>query len=177
MRQPGTATSLTPTGAPQSPVPSYQVLSPSRPLLIKPAYHHSSCPVSGIEANVALLTLQTALPTDPAATLVDSWVDTALFQLAEGSTKGEPPSSRASTPPWAQSWLAGGVRWLACACTTRAPGGSASSAPAGVQRWLKSSRGTWATLPIQATSAVTGLSQDQTQRVSLPRNKVRGRRH
>ncbi|XP_029997066.1 aminoacyl tRNA synthase complex-interacting multifunctional protein 2 isoform X2 [Sphaeramia orbicularis] len=101
------------------------------------------CPIEG-EANVArfLFKLLTPYPSDPAvATLVDSWVDTAFFQLAEGSTKERAAVLRSLNSALGRNpWLAGpefSLADIACFCCVQCSG-SASSAPANVQRWLKS---------------------------------------
>ncbi|XP_018526968.1 aminoacyl tRNA synthase complex-interacting multifunctional protein 2 isoform X1 [Lates calcarifer] len=101
------------------------------------------CPIQG-EANVArfLFKLLAPYPSDPAlATLVDSWVDTAFFQLAEGSTKERAAVLRALNSALGRNpWLAGpefSLADIACYCCVL-QSGSASSAPANVQRWLKS---------------------------------------
>lgn len=101
------------------------------------------CPIEG-EANVArfLFKLLSPYPSDPAvATLVDSWVDTAFFQLAEGSTKERAAVLRSLNSALGRNpWLAGpefSLADIACFCCVQCSG-SASSAPANVQRWLKS---------------------------------------
>lgn len=100
------------------------------------------CPIEG-EANVArfLFKLLAPYPTDAAlATLVDSWVDTAFFQLAECSAKERAVVLRALNSALGRSsWLAGlefSLADIACYCCVL-QSGSASSAPANVQRWLK----------------------------------------
>ncbi|XP_013889542.1 aminoacyl tRNA synthase complex-interacting multifunctional protein 2 [Austrofundulus limnaeus] len=101
------------------------------------------CPIEG-EANVArfLYKLLAPFPSDPAvATLVDSWVDTAFFQLAEGSTKERAAVLRALNSALGRSpWLAGpefSLADIACYCCVSRRG-SAPAAPANVQRWIKS---------------------------------------
>ena len=101
------------------------------------------CPVQG-EANVArfLFKLLAPYPGDPAlSTLVDSWVDTAFFQLAEGSAKERAAVLRALNSALGRNpWLAGpefSLADIACYCCVL-QSGSASSIPANVQRWLKS---------------------------------------
>ncbi|XP_074552722.1 aminoacyl tRNA synthase complex-interacting multifunctional protein 2 isoform X2 [Halichoeres trimaculatus] len=101
------------------------------------------CPIQG-EANVArfLFKLLAPYPSDPAlATLVDNWVDTAFFQLAEGSTKERAAVLRALNSALGRNpWLAGpefSLADVACYCCVL-QSGSASSAPANVQRWIKS---------------------------------------
>ncbi|XP_075942203.1 aminoacyl tRNA synthase complex-interacting multifunctional protein 2 [Anarhichas minor] len=101
------------------------------------------CPVEG-EANVArfLFKLLSPYPSDPAvATLVDSWVDTAFFQLAEGSAKERAAVLRALNSALGRGpWLAGpefSLADIACYCCVL-QSGPASSTPANVQRWIKS---------------------------------------
>ncbi|XP_040046670.1 aminoacyl tRNA synthase complex-interacting multifunctional protein 2 isoform X1 [Gasterosteus aculeatus] len=100
------------------------------------------CPVEG-EANVArfLFKLLSPYPSDPAvATLVDSWVDTAFFQLAEGSSKERATVLRALNAALGRNpWLAGpefSLADIACYCCVL-QSASASSAPTNVQRWIK----------------------------------------
>ncbi|XP_071377895.1 aminoacyl tRNA synthase complex-interacting multifunctional protein 2 isoform X1 [Centroberyx affinis] len=100
------------------------------------------CPIEG-EANVArfLFRLLAPYPSDPAlATQVDSWVDTAFFQLAEGSAKERAAVLRALNAALGRdTWLAGpelSLADIACYCCVL-QSGPASSAPANVQRWLK----------------------------------------
>ncbi|KAM6905594.1 aminoacyl tRNA synthase complex-interacting multifunctional protein 2 [Xenentodon cancila] len=101
------------------------------------------CPIEG-EANIArfLFKLLAPYPSDPAlATLVDSWVDTAFFQLAEGSPKERAAVLRALNSALGRGhWLAGAefsLADIACYCCVMQTD-SASSAPANVQRWIKS---------------------------------------
>ncbi|XP_059203508.1 aminoacyl tRNA synthase complex-interacting multifunctional protein 2 isoform X2 [Centropristis striata] len=101
------------------------------------------CPIEG-EASVArfLFKLLSPYPSDAAvATLVDSWVDTAFFQLAEGSAKERSAVLRALNASLGRSpWLAGpdfSLADIACYCCVL-QSGSASSTPANVQRWIKS---------------------------------------
>ncbi len=101
------------------------------------------CPIEG-EANVArfLFKLLAPYPSDPAlATLVDSWVDTAFFQLAEGSAKERSAVLRALNSALGRSpWLAGPeftLADIACYCCVL-QSSSAAAAPANVQRWIKS---------------------------------------
>lgn len=101
------------------------------------------CPIEG-EANVArfLYRLLGAEPQDPvAATQVDSWIDTAVFQLAEGGNKERATVLRSLNGALGRSpWLLGQEFSLAdvvCACCVL-QAGQTSSAPANVQRWLKS---------------------------------------
>nr|XP_057905866.1 aminoacyl tRNA synthase complex-interacting multifunctional protein 2 isoform X2 [Doryrhamphus excisus] len=101
------------------------------------------CPIEG-EANIArfLFKLLAPYPADPAlATLVDSWVDMAFFQMAEGSAKERAAVLRALNSALGRSpWLAGqevSLADMACYCCVL-NSGSAPSAPANIQRWLKS---------------------------------------
>lgn len=101
------------------------------------------CPIEG-EGNVArfLYRLLGAEPRDPvSATLMDGWVDTALFQLAEGGSKERAAVLRALNAALGRSpWLLGQEFSLAdivSACCVLQTG-QTSSAPANVQRWLKS---------------------------------------
>lgn len=101
------------------------------------------CPIEG-EANVArfLFRLLGAEPQDPvAATQMDSWIDTAVFQLAEGGNKERAAVLRSLNGALGRSpWLLGQEFSLAdvvCACCVLQAGQS-GSAPANVQRWLKS---------------------------------------
>ncbi|XP_010770126.1 aminoacyl tRNA synthase complex-interacting multifunctional protein 2 [Notothenia coriiceps] len=101
------------------------------------------CPIEG-EANVArfLFKLLSPYPNDAAlATLVDSWVDMAFFQLAEGSAKERAAVLRALNSALGRSpWLAGqefSLADMACYCCVL-QSGPASSTPSNVQRWLKS---------------------------------------
>ncbi|XP_072299530.1 aminoacyl tRNA synthase complex-interacting multifunctional protein 2 isoform X2 [Eucyclogobius newberryi] len=100
------------------------------------------CPIEG-EANVArfLFKLLNVYPSDPAqATLVDSWVDTAFFQLAEGGAKERAAVLRALNSALGQTlWVAGSdfsLADIACFCCMQK--NVSSSVPANVQRWLKS---------------------------------------
>ncbi|XP_038125119.1 aminoacyl tRNA synthase complex-interacting multifunctional protein 2 isoform X2 [Cyprinodon tularosa] len=101
------------------------------------------CPIEG-EANVArfLFKLLAPYPSDPVlATLVDGWVDTAFFQLADGSTKERAAVLRALNSALGRGpWLSGpefSLADIACYCCVMQTG-SASSAATNVQRWIKS---------------------------------------
>ncbi|KAM9843745.1 aminoacyl tRNA synthase complex-interacting multifunctional protein 2 [Aulostomus maculatus] len=101
------------------------------------------CPIEG-EANVArfLFKLLAAYPADPAlATMVDSWVDMAFFQLAEGSAKERAAVLRSLNSALGRNpWIIGpefSLADIACYCCV-IQSGSSSAAPANVQRWLKS---------------------------------------
>ncbi|CAG5897711.1 unnamed protein product [Menidia menidia] len=101
------------------------------------------CPIEG-EANVArfLFKLLAPYPSDPAAaTTVDSWLDMAFFQLAEGSPKERAAVLRALNSALGRGpWLSGAefsLADVACYCCLL-QSGSTSSAPANVQQWIKS---------------------------------------
>lgn len=103
----------------------------------------SMCAIEG-EANVArfLFKLLAPYPSDPAlATLVDSWVDTAFYQLAAGSTKERAVVLRALNSALGSGpWLSGpefSLADIACYCCLL-QNGSSSSTAANVQRWIKS---------------------------------------
>lgn len=105
----------------------------------------SMCPIEG-EANVArfLFRLLGAEPKDPiVATKLDSWVDTAFFQLAEGGNKERAAVLRSLNSALGSSiWLLGhepSLADIACACCILR-NGQASSTPANVQRWLQACR-------------------------------------
>lgn len=100
------------------------------------------CPIEG-EANVArfLYRLLSPYPDDPVlAALIDSWVDTAFFQLSEGSPKERATVLRALNGSLGRDpWLAGAELSLAdivLYCCVRQTGPAASTL-ANVQRWLK----------------------------------------
>ncbi|KAI7803923.1 aminoacyl tRNA synthase complex-interacting multifunctional protein 2 isoform X1 [Triplophysa rosa] len=101
------------------------------------------CPIEG-EANVArfLYRLLGAEPQDPVlATQMDSWIDTAVFQLAEGSSKEQAAVLRSLNGALGRSpWLLGQEFSLAdivsACCVLQAS--DSTLAPANVQRWLKS---------------------------------------
>ncbi len=102
----------------------------------------SMCPIEG-EANIArfLFRLLGAEPQDPvAATLMDCWIDTAVFQLAEGGSKERAAVLRSLNSALGRSpWLLGQEFSLAdivCACCVLRAG-QTTSAPANVQHWLK----------------------------------------
>ncbi|XP_077388445.1 aminoacyl tRNA synthase complex-interacting multifunctional protein 2 isoform X2 [Festucalex cinctus] len=101
------------------------------------------CTIEG-EANVArfLFKLLAPYPSDAAsATLVDGWVDTAFFQLAEGGAKERAAVLRALNSALGRGpWLAGrdvSLADVACYCCLLLAS-PASSVPANVQRWLQS---------------------------------------
>ncbi|KAF7243032.1 Aminoacyl tRNA synthase complex-interacting multifunctional protein 2 [Varanus komodoensis] len=100
------------------------------------------CPIEG-EGNIArfLFSLLGQKHDAVTATLIDSWVDTAIFQLQEGSNKEKAAVLRSMNAALGKtSWLAGSeltvadvVAWCALQQT-----GSANAVPANVQKWLKS---------------------------------------
>ncbi|XP_060757729.1 aminoacyl tRNA synthase complex-interacting multifunctional protein 2 isoform X1 [Neoarius graeffei] len=105
----------------------------------------SMCPIEG-EANVArfLFRLLGSEPKDPiVATQLDSWVDTAFFQLAEGGSKERAAVLRSLNSALDHSiWLLGHEPSLAdivCACCILRNGQTLST-PANVQRWLQACR-------------------------------------
>ncbi|NWJ03903.1 AIMP2 protein, partial [Crypturellus undulatus] len=99
------------------------------------------CPIEG-EGNIArfLFSLLGQKYNAVASTLIDSWVDTAIFQLKEGSNKEKGAVLRSMNAALGKtSWLVGNeltvadiVTWCALQQT-----GSASAAPANVQKWMK----------------------------------------
>lgn len=120
--------------------PNSSLLCPIVPKLQMKFSVQNMCPIEG-EANVArfLFRLLSPYPSEPAlATLIDSWVDTAFLQLAEGSTKERATVLRALNSSLGQEpWLAGpelSLADIACYCCVRQ---TCSSTPANVQRWLK----------------------------------------
>ncbi|XP_018605201.1 aminoacyl tRNA synthase complex-interacting multifunctional protein 2 [Scleropages formosus] len=101
------------------------------------------CTVEG-EGNVArfLYRLLLAPAKDPAlATVMDSWVDTALFQLAEGCAKEQKAVVQALNFTLTKNlWLAGPELSLAdvlCACWLMQTG-IAATVPIKVHKWLES---------------------------------------
>ena len=101
------------------------------------------CPVEG-EANVArfLFRLLSPDPSDAGlATLVDSWVDTAFFQLAEGGAKEQAAALRSLNAALGrQPWLTGpelSLADIACYCCAVRSGATAAAVPTHVQRWMK----------------------------------------
>ncbi|NXO23464.1 AIMP2 protein, partial [Cisticola juncidis] len=100
------------------------------------------CPIEG-EGNIArfLFSLFGQKYNAVTSTLIDSWVDTALFQLKEGSSKERGAVLRSMNAALGRSpWLVGSeltvadvVAWCALQQT-----GTANAAPANVQKWMKS---------------------------------------
>ncbi|KAF1404666.1 Aminoacyl tRNA synthase complex-interacting multifunctional protein 2, partial [Spheniscus magellanicus] len=99
------------------------------------------CPIEG-EGNIArfLFSLFGQKYNAVTSTLIDSWVDTAIFQLKEGSSKEKGAVLRSMNAALGKtSWLVGNeltvadiVAWCALQQT-----GSANAAPANVQKWMK----------------------------------------
>lgn len=100
------------------------------------------CPIEG-EGNIArfLFSLFGQKYNAVTSTLIDSWVDTAIFQLKEGSSKERGAVLRSMNAALGKSsWLVGNeltvadvVAWCALRQT-----GTANTAPANVQKWMKS---------------------------------------
>lgn len=100
------------------------------------------CPIEG-EGNIArfLFSLFGHKYSAVTSTLIDSWVDTAIFQLKEGSSKEKGAVLRSMNAALGKAaWLVGSeltvadvVAWCALQQT-----GGASAAPANVQKWMKS---------------------------------------
>lgn len=100
------------------------------------------CPIEG-EGNIArfLFSLFGHKYNAINSTLIDSWVDTAIFQLREGSSKEKGAVLRSMNAALGKtSWLVGNeltvadiVAWCALQQT-----GSANAAPSNVQKWMKS---------------------------------------
>nr|XP_033819540.1 aminoacyl tRNA synthase complex-interacting multifunctional protein 2 isoform X2 [Geotrypetes seraphini] len=100
------------------------------------------CPIEG-EGNIArfLFSLLDHTLSAVTLTLIDSWVDTAIFQLKEGSSKEKAAVLRSMNAALGKSlWLVGNeltvadiVAWCAIQQT-----GNANTAPANVQKWMKS---------------------------------------
>ncbi|KAJ7401398.1 Aminoacyl tRNA synthase complex-interacting multifunctional protein 2 [Pitangus sulphuratus] len=99
------------------------------------------CPIEG-EGNIARFLFSLFGPKYNAvtSTLIDSWVDTAIFQLQEGSSKERGAVLRSMNAALGKSsWLVGSelsvadvVAWCALRRT-----GTANAAPANVQKWMK----------------------------------------
>ncbi|XP_043832020.1 aminoacyl tRNA synthase complex-interacting multifunctional protein 2 isoform X1 [Dromiciops gliroides] len=100
------------------------------------------CPIEG-EGNIArfLFSLFGQSHNAVSLTLIDSWIDMALFQLKEGSSKEKAAVLRSMNSALGRSpWLVGNeltaadiVAWCALQQS-----GSANSVPANVQKWMKS---------------------------------------
>lgn len=100
------------------------------------------CPIEG-EGNIArfLFSLFGHKYNAVTSTLIDSWVDTAIFQLQEGSSKEKGAVLRSMNAALGRAaWLGGSelsVADVVAWCALRQTGG-AGAAPANVQRWMKS---------------------------------------
>ncbi|XP_018422331.1 PREDICTED: aminoacyl tRNA synthase complex-interacting multifunctional protein 2 isoform X1 [Nanorana parkeri] len=100
------------------------------------------CPIEG-EGNIArfLFSLLGNSFNAVTATLIDSWVDTAIFQLKEGSSKEKAAVLRAMNSALGKSpWLVGNELTIAdivswCAIQQS---GSSTAIPANVEKWMKS---------------------------------------
>nr|XP_010964009.1 aminoacyl tRNA synthase complex-interacting multifunctional protein 2 isoform X1 [Camelus bactrianus] len=100
------------------------------------------CPVEG-EGNVArfLFSLFGQKHDAVNLTLIDSWVDTAIFQLKDGSSKEKAAVFRAMNSALGKSpWLVGDELTVADVMlwsVLRQTGGCGAPAPANVQRWMR----------------------------------------
>ncbi|KAL7979231.1 hypothetical protein Chor_015255 [Crotalus horridus] len=100
------------------------------------------CPIEG-EGNIArfLFSLLGAKHNAVTATLIDSWVDTALFQLQGGSNKEKAAVLRGMDATLGKtSWLVGNeltVADVVAWCALQQTGGT-EAVPAHVQKWLRS---------------------------------------
>ncbi|XP_001367158.1 aminoacyl tRNA synthase complex-interacting multifunctional protein 2 isoform X2 [Monodelphis domestica] len=100
------------------------------------------CPIEG-EGNIArfLFSLFGQTHNAVSLTLIDSWIDMALFQLREGSSKEKAAVLRTMNSALGRSpWLVGNeltaadiIAWCALQQS-----GSSNSVPANVQKWMKS---------------------------------------
>ncbi|XP_053897633.1 aminoacyl tRNA synthase complex-interacting multifunctional protein 2 isoform X2 [Malaclemys terrapin pileata] len=100
------------------------------------------CPIEG-EGNIArfLFSLFGQKHNAVTSTLIDSWVDTAIFQLKEGSNKEKAAVLRSMNTTLGKTpWLGGNeltvadiVAWCALQQTS-----SSNAVPANVQKWMKS---------------------------------------
>ncbi|KFQ43301.1 Aminoacyl tRNA synthase complex-interacting multifunctional protein 2, partial [Nestor notabilis] len=100
------------------------------------------CPIEG-EGNIArfLFSLLGQKYNAVTSTLIDSWVDTAIFQLREGSTKEKGAVLRSMNAALGKaSWLVGNELTIAdiVAWSVLQQTGSANAAPTNVQKWMKS---------------------------------------
>ncbi|NWH84375.1 AIMP2 protein, partial [Aegithalos caudatus] len=99
------------------------------------------CPIEG-EGNIArfLFSLLGQKYNAVTSTLIDSWVDTALFQLREGSSKERAAVLRSMDAALGRSpWLVGTeltVADVVAWCALR-QAGAAGAAPAAVLRWMR----------------------------------------
>ncbi|KAG8433077.1 hypothetical protein GDO86_017382 [Hymenochirus boettgeri] len=100
------------------------------------------CPIEG-EGNIArfLFSLLGQKFSALTATLIDSWVDVAIFQFREGSSKEKAAVLKAMNTTLDKSpWLVGNeltVADIVCWCTVHQFGNSAAIPP-NVQKWVKS---------------------------------------
>lgn len=100
------------------------------------------CPIEG-EGNIArfLFSLFGQKYNAVTSTLIDSWVDTAIFQLKEGSNKEKAAVLRSMNVSLGKTpWLVGSeltvadiVAWCALQQT-----GSSNAVPVNVHKWMKS---------------------------------------
>ncbi|XP_006889689.1 PREDICTED: aminoacyl tRNA synthase complex-interacting multifunctional protein 2 [Elephantulus edwardii] len=101
------------------------------------------CPIEG-EGNIArfLFSLFGQKHDAVSLTLIDSWVDTAIFQLREGSSKEKAAVLRAMNSALGKSpWLVGhelSVADVVLWSVLQQTGSASGTVPANVQRWLKS---------------------------------------
>ncbi|XP_063790548.1 aminoacyl tRNA synthase complex-interacting multifunctional protein 2 isoform X2 [Pseudophryne corroboree] len=100
------------------------------------------CPIEG-EGNIArfLFSLLGNVYNAVTATLIDSWVDTAIFQFREGSNKERAAVLRAMNSALGKSpWLVGSELTIADIVTWCAiqQSGNTTAIPANVQKWMKS---------------------------------------
>ncbi|NXK80500.1 AIMP2 protein, partial [Amazona guildingii] len=100
------------------------------------------CPIEG-EGNIArfLFSLLGHNYNAVTSTLIDSWVDTAFFQLREGNSKEKGAVLRSMNAALGKAaWLVGNELTIAdiVAWSVLQQTGSASGAPANVQKWMKS---------------------------------------
>lgn len=101
------------------------------------------CPIEG-EGNIArfLFSLFGQKHNAVNSTLIDSWVDIAIFQLKEGSSKEKAAVFRSMNSALGRSpWLVGNELTVADVMlwsVLQQTGGCSAAAPANVQRWLRS---------------------------------------
>lgn len=100
------------------------------------------CPIEG-EGNIArfLFSLFGQKHNAVTSTLIDSWIDIALFQLKEGSSKEKAAVFRCMNSALGKSpWLVGNELTVADVVlwsTLQQTGGCSMPAPANVQKWMK----------------------------------------
>ncbi|XP_061329196.1 aminoacyl tRNA synthase complex-interacting multifunctional protein 2 [Pezoporus flaviventris] len=100
------------------------------------------CPIEG-EGNIArfLFSLLGQKYNAVTSTLIDSWVDTAIFHLREGSSKEKGAVLRSMNAALGKAaWLVGNELTIAdiVVWSVLQQMGSANAAPANVQKWMKS---------------------------------------